>query len=369
VSADIDPTRMQPNRQDDSTYAPSRVSSTPTFAVRNLILHIARILGGFALAQFLTRKRLRILCYHGFSLGDEYGFSPMMFMRAETFERRMAILKRRHIEVISLKEGIIRLKDRRVSAAQAVITLDDGWASNLTVALPILERYGYPACVYLSTEHIDAGTEAFDMAVAYMIHTTSSAELILRNAHPLIDGRHDLQRDRLSAAIKFLDAARRIPLPQRQMLLSPIAAALGHDLGIVFRLERFRLMDRSQIREIFRRGIDIQLHTHTHHLPDESQATMTSEIERNRQVIQDILGVRADHFCYPSGRYTTDHPAWLRKLGVESATTCDPGLNGTDTSTMLLRRYLDSDRFSDISFEAEISGFRELARIARSFLQ
>ena len=35
---------------------------------------------------------------------------------------------------------------------------------------------------------------------------------------------------------------------------------------------------------------------------------------------------------------------------------------------MLLKRYLDSDHVSDIAFEAEIAGVRELARGARAML-
>src|SRR6185369_15687797 len=119
-------------------------------AVRALVLQLARSLGAFAAAKFITRKRLRILCYHGFSLGDEYQVAPFMFMRAATFERRLAILKRRGVPVIPLDVAVEQLKRGAITRAETVITLDDGWESNLSVGLPVLKRYGFPACVYVT---------------------------------------------------------------------------------------------------------------------------------------------------------------------------------------------------------------------------
>jgi hypothetical protein len=49
-----------------------------------------------------------------------------------------------------------------------------------------------------------------------------------------------------------------------------------------------------------------------------------------------------------------------------SATTCDPGLNSRTTPVMLLKRFLDSDQASDIAFEAEVCGARELLRRIRA---
>src|SRR5580692_259014 len=111
------------------------------------LFHCIRLLGGFPIAQRITRTQLRILCYHGFSISDEHELAPYVFMRTETFERRMRILHKRGLSVISL---------------------DDGWASDLLI-MPILESYRFPACVYITTEHLNAGTEAFNVTLAQMV--------------------------------------------------------------------------------------------------------------------------------------------------------------------------------------------------------
>jgi peptidoglycan/xylan/chitin deacetylase (PgdA/CDA1 family) len=330
---------------------------------RLFALHLLRATGVFALARFLTRKQLRILCYHGFSVGDEHEVAPVMFMRGQTFERRMGVLKKRRIPVITLDEGVKRFKQHTIGNAETVITFDDGWASNLTVGLPILESYGFPACVYISTEHLEAGTEVFNVALSYMIRRSGLKMLTLQGVHPRLDGIYDIATDPDAAIIGLiLKAEAALPLAERQQLLGPIARALGANLDEVLRGERFRLLSRDEIGQVFRRGIDVQLHTHTHRLPDSAFDEMALEIRKNRKMIEELTGVEARHFCYPSGEHSERHPEWLERLGIASATTCHPGLNDGSTSVMLLNRFLDSDSMSEITFEAHICGVYELAR-------
>jgi peptidoglycan/xylan/chitin deacetylase (PgdA/CDA1 family) len=334
---------------------------------RAAALYSARLVGLFALAQFLTRKRLRILCYHGFSVGDEHEVMPHVFMRAETFVRRMQILKKRRVPVISLDEALSRLKAGQVSNGETVITLDDGWVSNLTIAAPVLDSLHFPACIYVTTEHLEAGTEVFNVALNYMLHRTSRSTLRLEGIDPSIDGAYPIERDPSGVHRSIVAAVDRVfpVLRDRQRLLVPISAALGFELREILEGGRFRLMNRGEIEAMHGKGFDIELHTHTHHLSAASFEQTQDEIVRNRQALAEILGVEKTHFCYPSGEYTSRHLEWLPRLGIASATTCEPGFNESKTDLLQLRRYLDSERASDISFEAEICGLRELARITR----
>ncbi|MGA7537651.1 MAG: polysaccharide deacetylase family protein [Steroidobacteraceae bacterium] len=337
-------------------------------ALRNFALHAARALGGFRMAQFLTRNRLRIICYHGFSVGDEYQVQPDMFLRAATFERRMRILKKRRLPVIRLDEAVRLLEVGEIRRGETVITIDDGWASTLTIGAPILKRYGFPATVYVTTEHLAAGTEVFNVALYYMILRSPRETLRLAGLHPAIDGSYDLRKDPY-ATLRSLAAAAESAYPalaNRQRALPAIAAALGIDLSEVLRGERFRLLTREQMQALAAWGFDLELHTHRHCLPAQSFEAMKAEIETNRTHLDSILQKRAHHFCFPGGEYSARHPEWLRRLGIVSATTCEPGLNRRGDPVLLLKRYLDNDRQASVTFEAEVSGFLELARNARA---
>jgi peptidoglycan/xylan/chitin deacetylase (PgdA/CDA1 family) len=336
--------------------------------LKRLFFHCIRLIGGFAVAQRITRTQLRILGYHGFSISDEHELAPYVFMRTETFRRRMRILHKRGLTVISLDEAIERLRAGAITNGETVITFDDGWASDLLV-MPILEGYGFPACLYITTEHLAAGTEAFKVTLAQMIHRSRRDTISLRNVHPQIDGEYSIARDPAAATAALLAATGKIDsLQECQRLLRPLAEALGLSYEAFVAGGRFQFLTDDQITALAGRGISIQLHTHTHHLPSGNFDEMANEIGKNRAAITDLTGIEPTHFCYPSGNYSPWHPEWLARLGVVSATTCDSGFNDSGKSLLLLKRYLDSEYTSDIEFEAEITGVRELLRRMRSTL-
>jgi peptidoglycan/xylan/chitin deacetylase (PgdA/CDA1 family) len=334
-------------------------------SLRILTLYVLRALGFFAVAQWLTRKRLRILCYHGFALGDEYQIAPFMFMRAATFERRLEILKRRGVPVIPLDVAVEQHKKGAIRRAETVITLDDGWESNLSVGLPVLKRYGFPACVYVTTEHLDSTAEVFNVVLTYMIARSSVQVLVLADIHPNVDGEYAIRTNYSPAVLALIAAVEKnFPFGERIGALSKIATALGFELDKILEHRRFRLMTRAEMTELYGHGVDLQLHTHTHRLPNDAEAT-AREITQNQAAVKTVLGEEKKHFCYPSGAYGADHPAWLAKLGIVSATTCDSGMNPAGTSPFLLKRYLDQDASPDIEFEAEVAGVREIFRTLR----
>jgi hypothetical protein len=127
-------------------------------------------------------------------------------------------------------------------------------------------------------------------------------------------------------------------------------------------------MSADEIRACVASGMDVQLHTHRHRF-DEEPALARGEVVENRAQLAPLAGAPLRHFCYPSGVWSTRHWPSLAATGVVTATTCDPGLNYPDTPRFGLRRFLDGEDISQIEFEAEVSGFSELLRRARSRLQ
>jgi len=73
---------------------------------------------------------------------------------AEVFEEQMRFLSR-HFAVLPLLEAARLLQKRNLPARACCITFDDGYADNLTVAQPILEKYQLPATVFVATGYLD----------------------------------------------------------------------------------------------------------------------------------------------------------------------------------------------------------------------
>jgi len=333
---------------------------------KRIALHAMRALGLFALARYLSRRRLRILCYHGFSIGDQHAYAPVMFMRPETFERRLLLLRRLKYPVLSLDEAIFKLQTRAIRHNEVVITIDDGWKTTLTLAAPLLVKHAMPACLYLTTYYAEREAAVFNVVVRYMLRRTRRTRAVLLGISPEIDGDYDISGNEDLIAQRWIAfGEQRLSWPQRQDFLRTLALQLELDFEEVTEGQRFSLLSSSDIPKLVECAMAIELHTHRHRLPRSDFAAAAEEIDANRAAIERLGGGFATHFCYPSGEYSPDHAQWLAQLGIVSATTCDAGSNSSDDSPFFLRRYMDRDDASDIEFEAELSGVADFMRRLR----
>jgi peptidoglycan/xylan/chitin deacetylase (PgdA/CDA1 family) len=92
--------------------------------------------------------RITILAYHGVGPRSP-GTDPFqLLVRTESFAQQMEYLARR-TTVVSL-EAVMK-RDVPRSGRIVALTFDDGYKSVYENALPILERHGFPATVFLPT--------------------------------------------------------------------------------------------------------------------------------------------------------------------------------------------------------------------------
>lgn len=342
---------------------------TTALLTKRMALYALKAVGAFWIARRVTRRKLRILCYHGFSIGDQHAFAPILFMRREVFRGRMALLRSRNFRVVTLTHGLALLRSDAVHQGEVVITIDDGWKSTLNVAAKALMDFGLPACLYITTYYAQRPADVFNVVVRYLLWKTELREVIIDGVHPAINGRHQVRDDPDAVAMNWINAADQFfNWQQRQDLLVMLCRSLALDPDQVLEQSRFSLLDEAEVARCRHFGIDVQLHTHRHSLPADSFDAMAFEVNENRRVLELAKKATCTHMCYPSGVYDSQHVDWLRRIGVDSATTCDPGLNSPSISPYLLKRHLDRDDASDIEFEAELCGVTDIARIVRSFL-
>lgn len=336
--------------------------------LKPLFLRLAKGLGLFALSRMLTRGQLRILCYHGIWLGGEPHYGDCLFMSADRFRKRMALLARCGYRVIPLRQACDDLANRRVRTRDVVITIDDGWVGTYLHMLPVLEQHGYPASLYLTTKDV-----VDQEPVVYVLATFLAGRAIhppdLRRLFPDQTLPHP-STQQLSRAI----AARILSQPTaaaRRAETLRIADLLGIDLDNLEARRVFMLMKPGEVRDAHERGLDIQLHTHSHRMHGFNPDRLRQELERNRDVLGQMLGkapAQLNHFCYPSGLYRPELFPVLASSGIQSATTTEFGLNPPGTSPYALKRILDGESLSDIEFEARLSGFWSLMSALRSRL-
>jgi peptidoglycan/xylan/chitin deacetylase (PgdA/CDA1 family) len=318
--------------------------------------------GLFSLVARTTwrRKRLLILSYHGISSGDESGSHSEMFLPNAVFERRMGLLRLLDAHVLELGESLRLLNQGKLPPRSVVITFDDGWADFRTDAYPILQHYGYPATVYLTTYYCLFNKPIFRFAIAHMMWKQRS-ELIELHGHPWLPERLDLSTPAVRARLLLhIDAHAKqqgLSGKQKDELAAEFASIINFDYQAFTRQRLFCLMNPEEVSEIARGGIDIQLHTHRHRTPlDRDQ--FVREVIQNRRFIEEMTGENGRvHFCYPSGANRPGFLPWLRDASVQSATTCHLGLTTQTSNPLLLPRCLDQVNLIDAEFESWVTGF------------
>jgi peptidoglycan/xylan/chitin deacetylase (PgdA/CDA1 family) len=84
------------------------------------------------------------------------------------------------------------------------------------------------------------------------------------------------------------------------------------------------LMSAARLRELRRSNIDIGSHGLTHlRLGQIARPHAKSEIATSKDRLEQVLGERVDHFCYPYGSYDGAVVDMVSAAGYRSAVTCD----------------------------------------------
>ena len=308
------------------------------------------------------RRRLAILCYHGVSLDDEHEWAPSFYISPELFERRMAMLRDEGYSVLPLDEAVRRLYDGTLPARAVVLTFDDGAADFRLRALPILERFGFPSTVYLTTHYCGHDRPVFGVVCSYLLWR-ARGRVIDGDAVVPGAGSWDLRtaagRERALVALRTHAERGDLSTPQKDALVERLAAAFGEDHAALVRSRKLQIMSPADVGDVIRRGVHIELHTHRHRTPRDA-ALFRRELDDNRRRILDLGAADPAHFCYPSGVYHPSFFPWLRQAGVRSATTCESGLAAPSTEPLLLPRIIDGGHLSPIEFSGWLSGGGEI---------
>lgn len=96
-----------------------------------------------------------IYCYHRFV---DRVRRPDTEMTPQMFEEQMKMLQERNIPVIGMQDFLAwKRGEKSIPPRAAIITLDDGWLTQYTVAWPILKKYNYPFTMFIYSEGLRPG--------------------------------------------------------------------------------------------------------------------------------------------------------------------------------------------------------------------
>ncbi len=289
-----------------------------------------------------------ILTYHRVapSRTDPFG----LCVSADRFDAQLQVLRRR-AHPLPLAELVARARAGRLPPRAVAITFDDGYPDTVEDALPILERQGLPATVFVCTG-LSPRHEYWWEELTSLLLRPGRLPRRLRFRREGQDRIWELGRDmRYGAAAaarhrrwrafsgthptrrhalfeELWQVLRALPLPARERLMRRLRtwAILPERRTQA----RARPLWRPEMRALAAApGVEIGAHTVTHPLlASLPVAEQWREIEGSKRRLEATLGTAVPAFAYPYGArgcYTRQTVELVRKAGFELACSTRPG--------------------------------------------
>lgn len=286
-----------------------------------------------ALSPGGRRARLSILIFH-----RVLSHPDPLFPGEQDVRRFNEVLSwvARWFQVIPLDDAVSRLGIGNLPARAAAITFDDGYADNVTNALPILQRHGLVATFFVATSFLDGGRMWNDSVIesvrAFRGKVLDLSAAGLGTYHLESCDQRRLAIEALLAQIKYLD-----PVKRRDAVAfvqQSVGRALPDDL----------MMSSKQVMQLRHTGMQIGAHTCSHPILTRlSDGDALNEILGSKVALESLLQESVGLFAYPNGKpghdYLAKHALMVRQAGFTAAVTTAPGVSSAATDSYQLPRF------------------------------
>ena len=278
--------------------------------------------------------------YHRIGDPDNSSFDPNVFScDVESFEQQIKFFKT-EFDVVTAKEVIDLVNNNKACSGKfALITFDDGYLDNYTLAYPILKQYNCSATMFIATDFINQTIVPWWDEVAW---------LIKNNDLNILDNIVWKKPNNISQLSK-------------QNIIKLVLRAFKDDMAssIEDKLTRLKqsadktLTNSKDANELFmtwemlltmaKNGIDIGSQTCSHkvlsHLPLEEQQ---KEIELSKATLEERLGQKIHAFAYPVGgadAFTNETQKLVNNAGYQFAMSFIANINKTPFDKFNLSRF------------------------------
>jgi peptidoglycan/xylan/chitin deacetylase (PgdA/CDA1 family) len=235
----------------------------------------------------------RIVDDHAYA--EEFDPNRGLSVRRSEFEAQMRLIATR-CEAVSLPDAVQRLQVGRLSSRMVTVTFDDGYEDNLSLALPILRRYGIPATIYVTTAGPDNQPFLWWYELKSLLGRLPAGSVEFDGTRMAWSSEEERQRCFLK-----LNAYMKTSRPEVQQTLLD---QLTHQITSTPQEAAPRLLNWDQVRELDADPlITIGCHTTRHHpMTSLSAKELEHDLLESKQRLEQELQHSVAHFAYPYGQ-------------------------------------------------------------------
>lgn len=235
-------------------------------------------------------------------------------------------------------ERIAAVLQRPQSNRHAVFLMcDDGYANNLQAA-DILESFGLPWTLFVSTRHIDTAERSpIFVARLFFLFAPDGAYIIPHLGEVTLSAVRDATADLYCSRLKGFEAS------QANEAVAAMQASLPNLAQLLDRFHSDAFLNWDQVRELKKRGVEIGAHADLHWAMHNKQSPdyLREQAVRSKARVEAEVGP-CRVFAYPFGN-TEDvcRDAWqaVRDAGFEYGFTTLSGSLDASTNPYLMPRY------------------------------
>jgi peptidoglycan/xylan/chitin deacetylase (PgdA/CDA1 family) len=302
--------------------------------------------------------------YHGFTEKnihtgiENYGDKHI---NSKTFSDQIKYLKN-HYNILSLNELVQHYKKRtNIPKNSVVITMDDGYRSNWTIAYPILRKFNVPATIFITTDFVDKAKHLWVDRLEYAIEKSLSDKIVLRIADNTFEYSLQDTQSKIEACKDIKQRLKVLEEDDKEKFLIKIEKIIGREFIKVNAPSIYQPLRWKEISKMSANGlILIGSHTCSHAILSRcTRVKLNDEIVLSKKVLEEKTGKKCDHFCYPNGEkgdFDEITKDCLRKAGFFSALTTITGMNDDSSDVFELKRLYIRNGISHTEFIMTLSG-------------
>ena len=212
----------------------------------------------------------------------------------------------------------------QASTPCVVITFDDGYRDNYTIAFPILKYFEAPAILFVTTQMITSRQLSWWDIIAYLIKHSNKPFITFDEKKFL------LPSQKQDAIMFFQQRMKQEQYEQTKYLLSELSDACDVALPDSA-LQDQEILTWDEIREMARHQVAIGSHTHTHRvLSTISLSSQKEEMILSKLIIEENIGCPVLTISYPVGEprfITPETSEFAAASGFMLGFTTNTGIN------------------------------------------
>lgn len=233
-----------------------------------------------------------------------------------------------------LKENTTVLSEERLleilatglspKGVSSLITFDDGYVDNFTLAGPVLRRHGLTATFFIPTDLVASRRLGWWDIISYLIKSSR------RGSIEIMGNRYDLPSQAREAIRRCLGSVKNNEFDSADGFVADLSKECGVDTPDVS-VQSEQLMTWDHVRELSASGHSIGSHTKSHKiLSGMTSDEQRSELEDSKRILEGEIGKEVKSISWPVGGYehiTNETKGLAKACGYKLGYSFNTGVN------------------------------------------